>query len=448
METGPLWKNVASGLRDPSIRIPVDSTLTVILGGGRGTRLYPLTEQRSKPAVPLGGKYRIIDIPISNCINSHLRRIFVLTQFNSASLNRHVNISYRFDVFSRGFVEVLAAEQTQRYSDWQQGTADAVRRQIRHFSRWSPSHYLILAGDQLYRMDFRELLAHHVASRAQITICGLPVARDAVGSLGIVEMDPELRLRRIVEKPDDPSALASLKISPETCSRIGLEPSQERFLASMGIYVFDAECLEALLSDPEGSDFARHILPRAMERYKVNGHVHHGYWEDIGTIRSFFQANLMLTQMFPPFDFYNSLATIYTNNRYLAPSKFYSARITNSIVSEGCIVEDATVEQSVVGVRSMIQRGVHMARTVMIGADTYDPPSRSGSGQGPGSPRRGIGKGARVVGAIIDKNACIGEEAVIENRDHVENADGDGYAIREGIVIVKRDAIIQPGTVI
>ena len=448
MHTGQLSTNVGLGLRDPSIRVPVDSTLAIILGGGRGTRLYPLTEQRSKPAVPLGGKFRIIDIPISNCINSHLRRIFVLTQFNSASLNRHINISYRFDVFSKGFVEVLAAEQTQLYEDWQQGTADAVRRQIRHFSRWSPSHYLILAGDQLYRMDFRELLAHHVASRAQITISGLPVSRDKAGSLGIVQIDDSNRLHRIVEKPDDPSMLTDLRIPPETCARLGMEPSQERYLASMGIYVFDADCLEELLSDPVGSDFARHILPRAFDRYRVNGSVFQGYWEDIGTIRAFFHANLMLTQMFPPFDFYNSLATIYTNNRYLAPSKFYSARISNSIFSEGCVVEDATVEQSVVGVRSIIQRGVHMSRTVMVGADTYDPPSRTAATQARGSPRRGIGKGARVVGAIIDKNACIGEESVIENRDHLETADGDGYAIREGIVIIKRDAVIRPGTVI
>jgi glucose-1-phosphate adenylyltransferase len=429
-------------------RVPVESTVALILGGGKGTRLYPLTEQRSKPAVPLGGKYRLIDIPISNCINSSIRRIFVLTQYNSASLNRHVSMSYKFDAYTRGFVEVMAAEQTEQSSDWYQGTADAVRRQIRHFQRWRPSHYLILSGDQLYRMDFRELLAHHLSTRARITVSGVPVSREAARAFGIFRIDGSGWIREFAEKPSDDADISAFAVRPDLAARLGLDPDGAHYLASMGIYVFDADCLHELLADPVRADFGKHLLPHALAAHPVSAYLFSGYWEDIGTIRGFFAANLMLAQKYPPFDFYDAVAPIYTNARYLPPSKFYASRVRSSIVAEGCIVGDAVIEDSVIGLRSIIDRGVHMSRTVMMGADDYDDPAELGRFKARGLPPRGVGPGSVVRDAILDKNARIGERVKIENVKGLEAADGDGWAIRQGIVVVKRDAVLADGTVI
>jgi glucose-1-phosphate adenylyltransferase len=429
-------------------RVPVDTTIALILGGGKGTRLHPLTEQRSKPAVPLGGKYRIIDIPISNCINSDINRIFVLTQYNSASLNRHVSLSYKFDAFSRGFVEVMAAEQTEASSAWYQGTADAVRRQLRHFQRWNPTHYLILSGDQLYRMDFQELLAHHISTGAKITVSGIPVTFDAARSFGILRLDEQGWIQEFSEKPQDEAPVEHFRISPEVAGRFDLDRNAVHYMASMGIYVFDADCLHQLLAD-EGQDFGKHMLPHGLDKgFPTTAYLYNGYWEDIGTIRSFFRANLMLTQKYPPFDFYDPVAPIFTNARFLPATKFYSAKIKSSIFAEGCIITEATIEDSVVGLRSIVDRGVHLSRTVMMGADDFDDPASIARNRARGIPPRGVGAGSVVRDCIIDKNARIGEKVKIENWRGLENADGEGYAIRDGIVVIKRDAIIPDGTVI
>ena len=430
-------------------RVPVDSTIALIPGGGKGTRLAPLTDQRSKPAVPLGAKYRIIDIPISNCINSNIRRIFVLTQYNSASLNRHVSLSYKFDAYSRGFVEIMAAEQTDASQEWYQGTADAVRRQLRHFQRWNPTHYLILSGDQLYRMDFRDLLAHHIQSGAKITVSGVPVAWDAAKAFGIFRLDEQGWIREFAEKPQSEEPIQHFRMRADTARSFNLDPEGTHYMASMGIYVFDADALHDMLEKGTGEDFGKHVLPHALEKkLDTSAYLFNGYWEDIGTIRSFFKANLMLTQKYPPFDFYDPIAPIFTNARFLPASKMYSSRVKSSIFAEGCILSDATVEDSVIGLRSIIDGGVHMSRTVMMGADDYDNPAELAAMRARGVPPRGVGAGTVVRDAIIDKNARIGERCKIENWRGLENHDGDGYSIREGIVVIKRDAIIPDGTVI
>lgn len=430
-------------------RVPVDSTVALILGGGKGTRLAPLTDQRSKPAVPLGAKYRIIDIPISNCINSNIRKIFVLTQYNSASLNRHVSLSYKFDAYSRGFVEIMAAEQTDASQEWYQGTADAVRRQLRHFQRWNPTHYLILSGDQLYRMDFRDLLAHHIQVGAKVTVSGVPVTWDAAKAFGIFRLDDEGWIREFSEKPQSESQLKGFEMRPDTKRAFNLDPEGTHYMASMGIYVFDADTLHEMLERHPGEDFGKHVLPLALEhKHDTSAYLFNDYWEDIGTIRSFFKANLMLTQKFPPFDFYDPIAPIFTNARFLPASKMYSSRIKSSIFAEGCIVTDATIEDSVIGLRSIIDAGVHMSRTVMMGADDFDDPAQLAQMRARGIPPRGVGPGSVVRDAIIDKNARIGEKVKIENWRGLEHHDGEGYSIREGIVIIKRDAIIPDGTVI
>ncbi|MBI4861211.1 MAG: glucose-1-phosphate adenylyltransferase [Candidatus Riflebacteria bacterium] len=403
-----------------------ESTVAIILGGGKGTRLYPLTEHRSKPAVPLGGKYRLIDIPISNCINSMIRRIYVLTQYNSASLNRHINQGYKFDTYSRGFVAVLAAELTDSSSEWYQGTADAVRRQIRHICRWNPRHYLVLSGDQLYRMDYRELLAHHISCGAHITVSGKVVGREWTGSLGLFTVDDEDRICLMAEKPKDPEVLARLRIDPELALRLGVDPVHELYLGSMGIYVFDAPVLEELLSDPDPEDFGRHLLPKALKTHRMSVYIHQGYWEDIGTIKKFYQANLQMTQKYPPFDFYSPYAPIYTNARFLPASKFYESRIVSSLVAEGCIIGNALVENSVIGVGSIVDRSVHISDTVMMGADEYDDPAQIPAMIARGLPPRGVGSGSVVQRAIIDKNARIGRNVAIVNRDNIARADGTG----------------------
>ena len=353
-------------------------TLAIIMGGGAGTRLFPLTKDRSKPAVPLGGKYRLVDIPIQNCLNSGLRSIYVLTQFNTMSLHRHIQASYKFDNFSRSFVDILAAQQTPEHSDWYQGTADAVRQNMRYFLERPFDYYIILSGDQLYRMDFRTLLHQHIRSGAEITLATKPVNRAQASDFGIMQSDSNRRVIRFVEKPKDPAVLDELKLGPEHLASIGAGPEEELFQASMGIYVFNRDVLVECLAN-DMVDFGKHIIPHAIEERHVSGYIFNGYWEDIGTIRAFYEANLDLTDLLPKYSFFDASAPIYTHPRFLPGSKINGAALRQSIVADGCIISDAHIERSVIGVRSAIQTGATIRNSIVMGADYYetDPSTRS-----------------------------------------------------------------------
>jgi glucose-1-phosphate adenylyltransferase len=424
-----------------------ERVLTIILGGGQGARLFPLTRERAKPAVPLAGKYRLVDIPISNSINSGMRRIYLLTQFLSASLHRHVYGSFKFDHFSRGFVEILAAEQSLTDTSWYQGTADAVRKNRIHFRNLDCDWVLILSGDQLYRMDFRVLLEQHVATRADVTVSAVLVRRDAARSLGIMQVDAERRVVRCVEKPQEPALLDSLALDGESRDRFGVEGDQENFLASMGIYLFNREVLFRLLEN-DWADFGKHIIPGAIETQRVFAYVFKGYWEDIGTIRSFFEANLNLTSDLPRFNFFDMTAPIYTRPRFVPASKVNGASIDHAIISDGCILSHCHISNSVIGVRSLVDVGSHVTRTVVMGADYYEPPEALTANEAAKRPRIGIGRHTRIDEAIIDKNARIGDNCVITPHGKPETADHPLYYIRDGIVIIPKDTIVPSGTVI
>ena len=429
-----------------------EKTLAIVLGGGAGSRLFPLTRERSKPAVPLAGKYRIVDIPISNCLNSGLRRIYVLTQFNSVSLHRHIGSTYKFDQFSRSFVEILAAQQTPTDSQWYQGTADAVRQNLTDFLSGPFEYYVILSGDQLYRMDFRKVLEQHIDTKADITIATLPVNRRDAEAFGIMHTDAERRITRFVEKPKDAKVLDSLRIPSGLLKDLGLPAESEYFQASMGIYVFNRASLIAALAN-EDMDFGKNIIPQAIKNSRVQAYIFQGYWEDIGTIRSFFDANLALVNLVPPFSFFDSNAPIYTHMRFLPGSKMNGAVVRQAILSDGCIISDAHIERAVVGVRSIIRSGSTIKNSVIMGADYYDEdlPARAGE------PPLGIGENCVVDHAIIDKNARIGNGVVITPEGKGDHCDGppvkwsDGkekplWYIRDGIIVVPKGAVIPDGT--
>lgn len=415
--------------------------IALILGGGAGTRLFPLTWHRSKPAVPLAGKYRLIDIPVSNCINSDVNRIFVLTQFNSASLNRHVSQTYRFDQFRDGFVNILAAEQTPKSKEWFQGTADAVRQSLHHLRSYAYEHTLILSGDQLYTMDYRKMLAHHEAARADVTIATIPVHADDAPGFGIMKTDGDL-ITEFHEKPGS-DRLPGLEsdVSDE------MKAQGREFLASMGIYIFSSGVLRNLLDEREDDhDFGKEIIPAAIESYRVTSYSFDGYWSDIGTIQSFFDANLMLARPKPEFDMYNPRMPIYTNARMLPPAKVKSARIEDSIIAEASVIGNSTISNSIVGLRSFIGDDVRMHRAVMMGADYYKwhESGMRPSLEGPESP--GIGNNTVIEGAIIDRNVSIGSNCVIKNTRNLDEHDGDGYYIRDGIVVIPKNGTIPDNT--
>lgn len=417
--------------------------LAIILGGGQGTRLYPLTELRSKPAVPIGGKYRLIDVPISNCLHADLRRIYVLTQFNSASLNRHVSRTYRMDLFSPGFVEILAAEQTPESTSWFQGTADAVRKAQRHFAQHDADYYLILAGDHLYRMDYQRLLDAHLDRRADITLAAMPVnAHDATG-MGIFRFDARGRIVGFEEKPDD-ARLSELGTSLPDGSTFAKPDPDKPFIASMGIYLFTRDVLLELVEQEAGLDFGRELIPRAMDRYRVSAYLHNSYWADVGTVESFYEANIMLTEPDAPFSFYHPRQPIYTHPRFLPPSRLVDCQLERALIAEGCSLEQCRVEASVVGIRSRIGRGATIRRSVLLGADQYE---HEALGL-PASAPPGIGADVVLDRVIVDKNASIGAGARLVNERGVEQADGENYHIRGGIIIVPKGAIIPPGTVV
>ena len=421
--------------------------LSIIMGGGRGTRLFPLTRDRSKPAVPFGGKYRLVDIPISNCISSGLKRIYILTQFNSASLHRHIAQSYNFDHFSAGFVEVLAAEQTFTSTTWYQGTADAVRKNLGHFLNHRFKYAMILSGDQLYRMDYRQILAAHLESSADLTIATVPVSADQASSFGIMQVTPAKRISRFVEKPSDRAVLETLRLPPGSLAANYPDHHQEVYLASSGIYVFNRDTLIQLL-DNKLEDFGKHIIPKAIETHRVYSHVFQGYWEDIGTIRSFFEANLNLVDELPRFNFFDMSAPIFTRPRFLPGSKINGAAIDHAVISDGCIINHADISRSIVGVRSIVERGARLHRALLLGTDFYESADSIAENERAGRPRMGIGSNTVIENAIVDKNARIGNDCVVTPAGKPENVDHPLYFIRDGIVIVPRYGCIPHGTVI
>jgi len=426
----------------PSNTLPISKTLAVIMGGGAGTRLFPLTKERAKPAVPLGGKYRLVDIPISNCLNSGFRGIYILTQFNSTSLHRHINSSYKFDDFTPSFVEILAAQQTPEGSRWYQGTADAVRQNMRYFLEHPYEYYVILSGDQLYRMDYRDMLRQHVESKADLTIATIPVAREPATGFGIMLTDEDKRIRQFVEKPKDPRVLDSLRIPHDLLTAIGQAPDADLYQASMGIYIFNRSVLEACL-DNDFVDFGKNIIPAAISDYKVMAHIFQGYWEDIGTISAFFEANLALTAPNPQYSFYVPGSPVFTQPLFLPASVVNSANVSCAMISDGCIIGDATLERCVLGIRSIIQSGSSLKNTIMMGADYYE---SEVYGAQEGVPPIGIGRDCVINGAIIDKNARIGNRVVISPEGKSQDLDGDGYYIRDGIVVVPKNSVIHDGT--
>src|SRR5436190_12283346 len=427
--------------------INTSNVLSVIMGGGQGARLFPLTKERSKPAVPLAGKYRLVDIPISNCINSGLRRIYLLTQFNSASLHRHISQSYKFDHFTGGFVEILAAEQSFTDSSWYQGTADAVRKNMIHFLNHDWDYLLILSGDQLYRMDFRRIIQMHSDKEADITIATIPVTRDAAQSLGILHTDADQRITRFVEKPKDPAVLDSLKLPREWYSRLDIKGDGELFLASMGIYIFSREVIRRLL-DNTFTDFGKHIIPQAIKDLRVFSHVFQGYWEDIGTIRAFFDANLDVTSELPRFNFFDMAAPIFIRPRFLPGSKITGAQIDHALISDCCILNHARITHSIMGLRSIVGAGTLLHRTILLGSDYYESLESILEHEKTGKPRIGIGQNCRVENTIVDKNARIGNNVVISPSGKPDNVDHPLYYIREGIVIIPKNGAIPHGTVI
>lgn len=424
------------------ILLPIDRTLAIIMGGGAGTRLYPLTKERAKPAVPLGGKYRLVDIPISNCLNSGIRGIYVLTQFNSTSLHRHINASYKFDNFNTSFVEILAAQQTPEGAQWYQGTADAVRQNLRYFLERPYDYYVILSGDQLYRMDYRHVLKQHVENDADLTIATIPVNRAAAPGFGIMETDTTRRIIRFVEKPKDSAQLDSLRIPASLLTEIGHPPQDDLYQASMGIYIFKRHVLEECL-DNDFVDFGKNVIPAAIDRYKVLAYIFQGYWEDIGTIRAFFEANLNLTDPHPSYSFYKPGAPIYTHPRFLPASVIRSATINRAIISEGCIIEAASLERCLIGLRSVVQTGSTLKNVIMMGSDFYDTEMPRPS---EGVPAIGIGKNCHIENAIIDKNARIGDRVVISPHGKSQDTQGAGFFVRDGLVVIEKNSVIPSET--
>lgn len=423
------------------------NVLAVIMGGGAGTRLFPLTKERSKPAVPLAGKYRLVDIPISNCINSNLKRIYVLTQFNSASLHRHISQSYKFDHFSGGFVEILAAEQTPTSSSWYEGTADAVRKNLTHFLNHDFEYLVILSGDQLYRMDFRRIIAQHIESYADLTVATIPVPRSQAQGLGIMQINEEKRIVKFVEKPKEDAVLESLKIPRDSYGRLGIEGDDDFLLASMGIYVFNRDLIVKLL-DNKHTDFGKHIIPGAIANHRVFSYVFQGYWEDIGTIGSFFEANLDLVSELPRFNFFDMAAPVFSRPRFLPGTKINGATIDHAMVSDGCIINHATIRHTLVGIRSIVGNGSELNRVVLMGGDYYESHASIVENELIGKPRIGIGQNTRVENAIIDKNARIGDNVVITPDGKPSEVDHPLYHIRDGVVIIPKNGVIPHGTVI
>ena len=422
----------------------MSKVLSIVLGGGKGTRLFPLTKDRAKPAVPFGGKYRIVDIPISNCINSGFKQIYILTQFNSASLHLHLARTYSFDSFSNGFVEILAAEQTLQHTGWFEGTADAVRKNLIHFRPQEPSHYLIVSGDQLYRMDLGEMFRKHVESGCGLTIASTYVDRETASQLGIMKVGPDWRIESFMEKPGPTRDITGFKVPPEL--RAERRTGGRDFLASMGIYIFDAALMEKSL-EGDLNDFGKEIIPQILGSQPVNAYPFDGYWEDIGTIKSFYEANLDLCNINPRFNFYDEERPIYSHKRNLPASKLNYCTINQSLASDGCIITNSSLSRSLVGVRTVIESGASLDGVVCMGADYYETEEQKRENAAGGRPNIGIGSGSIVKQAIIDKNARIGNSCRI-GIDEKPRPDGDygNYHVVDGIIVIPKGAEIPSGT--
>jgi glucose-1-phosphate adenylyltransferase len=420
----------------------MSDVVTAILGGGQGARLWPLTRDRAKPAVPVAGKFRLIDIPISNSLHAGIDRIFVLTQFNSASLHRHIAQTYRFDIFSNGFVHILAAEQSLENRDWYQGTADAVRQNLRRLVDQEPNEVVILSGDQLYLMDLQGFVAEHRRRQADITIAVKPVSPEEATSLGILRLDEDGQLVEFVEKPQEPEVIARLAVDEDTVAATGVDADPGSLLASMGIYVFRTEVLVRLLREYRGDDFGRELIPQAVKDFAVFGFAHRGYWRDIGTIGSYHEASLELTHQLPALNLYDASYPIFSRPRFLPGSKITECAVYESILSDGSLIQGSRVTSSIVGIRGVVHAGAVLERTVVMGADFFEatPP--------PGLPALGIGHGCFIRNAIIDKNARIGDGARLFNEANLWQADGEGWHIRDGVIVVPRHEVIPPGTVV
>ena len=419
--------------------------LSIVLGGGKGTRLFPLTKDRAKPAVPFGGRYRIVDIPISNCINAGFKQIYILTQFNSASLHLHIAKTYVFDTFSNGFAEILAAEQTLTHSGWYEGTADAVRKNLVHFRTQKPSHYLIVSGDQLYRMDLADMFQRHLESGKALTIACTTVSREDASAFGIMKIDSDGRIVEFQEKPGPVKDISDYKIPK---SLLKERRGAKEYLASMGIYIFDAELLESAL-DNESNDFGKEIIPEILASRPVNSYIFDGYWEDIGTVRSFYEANLNLTDIAPEFNFYDETSPIYTHRRNLPSSKINYSTMNQAITSDGCIITNASISRSIVGIRTIIETGASFDGVVCMGADYYETDAQKRENAERGVPNIGIGRGSIVKGAIIDKNARIGADCRIgiDARDRPDGEYGNYYIV-DGVIVIPKNAVVLPGSII
>lgn len=418
-----------------------DQTIAIILGGGRGTRLDPLTRSRSKPAVPIAGKYRLVDIPISNCLNSFIRKIFVLTQFNSASLNRHIKNTYNFDIFSKGFVDILAAEQTPNSANWFQGTADAVRQSLHHLSNYDYEYVLILSGDQLYQMDYRELLDLHAKDGADLTVATIPVVAEEATGFGIMKTDSEGKIVSFVEKP-------SMEELSEWKSGTTAENEQQGkvYLASMGIYVFSKDVMLKLFEEnPDATDFGKEIIPKAIDQgISVSSYSYSGYWEDIGTIGAFFDANLALTETVPAFNLYDNDQLIYSRARYLPASKLTGTNLEKVLIAEGCIIEASRIEQSVIGIRSRIGRGTTIESSIIMGNDHFAT-NEDFESQSSDKPLMGIGQRCFISRAIVDKNARIGNDVKITGGSHLTDGEYERHSVVDGIVIIQKGAVLPDG---
>jgi glucose-1-phosphate adenylyltransferase len=428
--------------------------LSLILGGGRGTRLFPLTMLRSKPAVPVAGKYRLIDIPISNCLNSGFNRIYILTQFLSVSLHRHIANTYKFDNFDRGFVEILAAQQTNEAADWYQGTADAVRQNIRYVQEDGAGEVLILSGDQLYRMDFAQLQKTHRDRQADVTIAVLPVREDQTSHFGLTQVDEDGRVVGFVEKPKTEEQLKPVRMSLTWLESRGIHSGSgsapRQFLASMGIYMFNRQTLFELLNQsPRSTDFGKEVFPNSIRTHRVYAHLFDGYWEDLGTVKAYHEANLALASDNPPFNFHSQEGIIYTRMRFLPASRMSGAKLEQSLVSDGCVIQAGTqITRSVVGLRSQIGRNVTLKDTVFIGADRFESDAERTRNEARSLPHIGIGDGSVIERAILDKDCRIGKNVRIINKKHIENEEGPNYVIRDGIVVIPKGIMVADDSVI
>lgn len=419
--------------------------VAVVMGGGRGTRLHPLTSERCKPAVPLAGKYRLVDIPISNCLNSGINRIFILSQFHTASLHRHIQNTYKFDQFGGGFVDILSAEQTEETNDWYQGTADAVRRNLKHLNSEEHEYVLILSGDQLYRMDFNAIVEQHKASGAEVTLAAMAMPTSKVEGLGLMGVDDDLKITKFAEKPKDPAVIDSLAMSEGLERKLGNENGAEkRCLASMGIYVFNRKALMESL-DNGMTDFGKEIIPGLLGQKKLNAYVYEGYWEDIGTVRAFFETNLAITDIVPPFDFFDEQAPIYTHNRSLPPSKVNKCAMDRAVVGDGSIIESSTITHSIISLRSVIREGCELEDVVMMGSDDYETSIELAANDAAGIPHKGLGRNCRVKGAIIDKNTRIGNDVTLDPAGKDDGEYDHGVVIRDGVLVVPKGKVIPHG---